>query len=889
MCKKNLLFCLFVCFGAILFAQGEAADIDTTTIKQSVTQEIVSELEELPVISYNLNRRQYEIADIKVTGAPNYEDFVLIGLSGLSVGDKVEVPGDEITNALSRFWKLGLFADVKIKALKKTQDKVWLEIALVQRPIISDISITGVKKKEKKDLEERIGVAKGSQITPNLLDRAKRILKKYFEDKGFSNIDAQIYQKDDLSNPGKVFLEIEINKHEKTKIHAIYITGNEDMKDITLKRAMKKTNEGFDLINRFKLSWLKLFSTKKFINEEFQNDLDNIIAQYNEKGYRDARILADTVEKYNDKKVDIRIEIEEGKKYYIRSINWVGNTQYPTAYLEQVLNMKPGDVYNQKRLSERLSSDDDAVSNIYFNQGYIFFGLDPVEINVENDSIDLEVRISEGSQATINRVTINGNDRLYEDVVRRELRTKPGQLFSKDALMRSLRELMQMGHFDPENLKWDVKPDAETGTVDLAYDLVPKGNDQVEFSAGWGQTGVIGRLSLKFSNFSMRNLFNPSTYKIVPQGDGQTLVLSAQTNARYYQSYSVSFMDPWLGGRRPNSFSVSTYYMKQTDMSSRYYGGYDFDGYNPYGYGVNSYYNDPNLYTIFDENKSFQVWGTSVGYGKRLTWPDDFFSIMANVSYQRYMMKDWNYFIIQNGDCNNLSLGLTLQRNSTDSPVYTRSGSHFSASVNFTPPYSLWDNKDYANLADNSAEKNRWVEYHKWAFKGRIFLPLANPEHIKHTPVIMSRMEYGFLGHYNANKRSPFETYYMGGDGMSGYSSTYATETIGLRGYLNGSLTPNSATQAYAYSKLSLELRYPFLLEPTTTIYGLIFAEAGNAWRDTKAFNPFELKRAAGAGVRIFLPMIGMLGLDWAYGFDKAFPGQNVSGSQIHFILGQEF
>jgi len=886
MYKKILFFCFFFCFGAALFAQ----EADTTAIKNLAAPENITPAE-LPVISYSL-RKKYEIADIKVTGAKNYEDFVLIGFSGLSVGDKIEIPGDAITDAIKRFWKHGLFSDVQIHALKTTENKIWLEIVLKQRPIVSDISITGVKKGERKDILERIGMVKGSQITPNMIDRAKKVIKRYFEDKGFSNAGVQIAQKDDLSNPGKVFLDIDVNKNEKTKIHRIDITGNEAVKDITLKRAMKKTNEGFDLKRRFKLSWLKMFSTKKFVNDEYQNDLNNIISKYNELGYRDARIVSDTVTKHNEKKVDIHINIEEGQKYYLKSINWVGNTQYASDYLEYVLNMKPGDVYNQKKLNERLSSDEDAVANVYYNKGYIFFNLDPVETNVENDSIDLEIRMTEGPQATINRIMINGNDRLYEDVIRRELRTKPGQLFSKDALVRSLRELAQMGHFDPESMNPDVKPDAESGTVDIAYNLTSKGNDQVEFSAGWGQTGVIGRLSLKFTNFSLKNLFSPGgAHKgIIPQGEGQTLTLSAQTNARYYQSYSVSFMEPWLGGKRPNSLSVSAYYMRQTDMSSRYYSGYDPYGYSSYGYGYGygSGYNDPynSYYTTFDENKYFQVLGISTGYGKRLAWPDDYFSALAELSFQRYMMKDWNYFIVQNGDCNNLNLGLTLQRNSTDNPLYTRSGSQFTASVNFTPPYSLLDNKDYSSLPYNSAEKNKWIEYHKWKFRGKIFMPLASPESVKRTPVLMSRIEYGFLGYYNKNKISPFETYYMGGDGMTGYSSMYAQETVGLRGYSNGSLGTNN----YAYSRLAFEFRYPFLLEPTTTIYGLAFAEAGNAWNTLKAFNPFELKRSAGAGIRIFLPMIGMLGIDWGYGFDKPMLNSpKISGSQFHFVLGQEF
>ena len=895
MYRKIILFCVSICYGISLFAQVETDSIvapvtSYTSIEQEATDTIFS-----PVISYTLSPQKYEIAGIKVTGAPNYEDFVLIGFSGLSVGDKIEIPGDEITNAVKRFWKHGLFSDVKITVPKMTADKVWLEIVLTQRPTISEITISGVRKSEKKDIEERIRLTKGSQTTPNTIDRAKKVIQKYFEEKGFSDVDVQVTQRDDISNPGKVFLDIEINKNERTRINSINFTGNEEVSDFTLRRAMKKTNEVFNLRKRFRTSWLEMFSTKRFVQEAFQNDLNNIVDKYNELGFRDARIVSDSVARFSERKVDIFIEVEEGQRYFIRSINWVGNTQFPSSQLEYILNMRPGDVYNLRKLNERLTKDEDAVSNIYFNKGFIFFNLDPIETNIKNDSVDLEMRMTEGPQATINKITINGNDRLYEDIIRRELRTKPGQLFSRDALMRSLRELAQMGHFDPENLTPDVKPDPETGTVDIAYNLVSKGNDQIEFSAGWGQTGIIGRLSLKFTNFSARNLFNPSSYKgIIPQGDGQTLTLSAQTNARYYQSYSISFMDPWFGGKRPNAFSVSAYYMRQTDMSSRYYGGYDPYG---YGYGYDFYGYGSNM--VYDENKYFQVLGASVGYGKRLTWPDDYFSIMNEVSFQRYMMKDWNYFIIQNGNCNNLNFGITLQRNSTDNPLYTRSGSLFVASVNFTPPYSLWDNKDYTTPAPEDlierdkwmASRNKWIEYHKWKFKGRIFMPLANPETVKRTPVIMSRIEYGFLGHYNANKISPFETFYMGGDGMTGYSSMYATETIGLRGYENGSLTPTNATQGYAYSRLALELRYPILLEPTSTIYALAFVEAGNAWNSVRAFNPFELKRSAGVGVRIFLPMIGLMGLDWAYGFDVPSPvrGALRSGSQIHFILGQEF
>lgn len=890
MYKRIVLFFIFLGFACGAFAQ----ESDTTQVEVPA---------EVPVINYSSTPKRYKIADIKVTGIKNYDDFVLIGFSGLSVGDVVTIPdaGGEITTAVKRFWKHGLFSDVKILATKIEGDQVWLEIQLKQRPRISEVNYHGIKKGEREDLEAKLGLKKGFQVTPNLMDRAKIVIQKFFDGKGFKNVDVDIVQRDDLSKEGEVIVDINIDKNEKTKIHRIYFEGNEALSARDLKKAMKKTNEKFSLPNDWKTSILEAFSTKKFTTEEYENDKNNIIAKYNEHGYRDAVLLSDSVVNFNEKKVDIYLKVEEGDKYYLKDIRFVGNTQYASDFLESILGMKPGEVYNQKKLNERLTTDEDAVSNVYYNNGYIFFSADPVEVDVDNDSISLEVRIQEGPQATINRVIINGNDRLYEDIVRRELRTKPGMLFSREDLMRSVREIAQMGHFDPENMEPKPIPDPENGTVDIQYNLTSKANDQIEFSAGWGQTGVIGKLSLKFTNFSMKNFLNPKTYKgIIPQGEGQTLTLSGQTNGRYYQAYSISFMDPWFGGRRPNTLSVSAYFSKQTDISSNYYnnsmssyyGGYPYYGNSMYGgyYGnYGGYYNN-NYELAYDPDKSIMMFGLSAGYGKRLNWPDDYFQFMATLNYQMYIMHDWAYFLVQNGTCHNVNLELMLQRNSIDNPLYTRSGSQFSMSVSATPPYSLWDGKDYANMSDDNPDKFKFIEYHKWKFKAKIFSPLA-PRAIKRTPVLMTRVEYGFLGSYNNHKRSPFETFYMGGDGMSGYSSTYATETIGLRGYENGSIAGNGGynSYGYAYSRLAMELRYPFLLEPSSTIYGLVFAEAGNAWRDLKSFNPFDLKRSAGVGVRIFLPMIGLMGIDWAYGFDKVDGSRSAGGSNFHFIIGQEF
>ena len=849
-----------------------------------------------PVILYNGSPKKYEIADIKVTGVKNYEDYVLIGISGLAVGQTITVPGDDVTSAIKKYWKHGLFSDVKISADKIDGNKIYLLIELRQRPRITDIVFHGVKKSEREDLQAKLGLVKGSQITPNLIDRAKILIKKHFDEKGFKNAEVDILEREDPENKEQVYVDVNIDKREKVKVHQITIDGNLVLSDKKLKRVMKKTNEKGKFIN--------LFRAKKFIDEKYQEDKQLIIDKYNELGYRDAQIVVDSVSPFNDKTVNVYMKIYEGDKYYLRDITWVGNTVYPSDYLGEKLQMKQGDVYNQKLLNDRLTGDEDAIGNDYYNHGYVFYSLDPVEVNIDGDSIDLEMRITEGPQATISHVRINGNDRLYEDIVRRELRTRPGDLFSKEALERSYREIAQMGHFNPENIKPDVQPNVQDGTVDINWGLESKANDQIEFSAGWGQTGVIGKLSLKFTNFSFANLFrkNKNYRGILPQGDGQTLTLSGQTNGKYYQSYSVSFFDPWFGGKRPNSLSVSAFYSKQTDVNSQYYNQAYMNSFYNMGMGYMQGYGGyggymGNYEAAYDASKSMQMFGITLGWGKRLRWPDDYFTLSAELSYQRFMLKDWRYLYIQlndgsymsTGNCNNFSINLTLARNSSDNPIFPRRGSEFSASVSFTPPYSLFSDKDYSTYGKDNHEDAqnmyRWIEYHKWKFKAKTYTALLP---IKKCPVIMTRTEFGILGHYNKHKRSPFETFYMGGDGMTGYSYNYASETIALRGYENGSLTPYG-NEGYAYVRLGAELRYPLMLENSTSIYALGFVEAGNAWNDVADFNPFSLKRSAGVGVRIFLPMIGMMGIDWAYGFDKINGSTQYSGSQFHFIIGQEF
>ena len=855
------------------------------SLTMSAQQKIVN-----PDITYSGTPKTYKLAGLSVTGIEGYEDYVLTGISGLSVGQELEVPGTAITDAVKRYWKHGLFSDVSISADSIVGDNIYLKIHLAPRPRISTINYNGLKKTEREDMEKKLGLVKGGQITPNMIDRAKILAKKYFEDKGYKNAEVFIRQRDDVAAKNQVILDIDVDKKEKLKVRTITIDGDNQLGDKKIKGsflskgAFTKTHEAGKLAN--------ILKSKKFTPERWAEDKKNLITKYNEYGFRDAMITKDSVWNVDPKHVDIYVKVDEGKKYYIRNIKWVGNTVYSTDYLSRLLDMKKGDVYNQTYLNKRLSQDEDAVGNAYWNNGYLFYNLQPTEVNIVGDSIDLEMRITEGQQAHINRVKINGNDRLYENVVRRELRTKPGDLFSKEALQRSARELASMGHFDPEAINPVPEPNYEDGTVDINYNLKQKSNDQVELSLGWGQTGVIGRVGLKLNNFSMANLFrkNRDHRGIMPIGDGETLSLGAQTNGTYYQSYNAQYSTNWLGGKRPIQFSVGMSYSKQTDVSSNYYNSGYMNNYNNYRYGYGNYnYNSYENY--YDPDKYVKLLSVYAGWGKRLNWPDDYFTLSLQLQYQRYMLRNWRYFIMSNGSANNLNINIALNRTSTDNQLFPRRGSDFSVSLTITPPWSKWDGKDYAHLATDrnsptysqeQQEKYRWVEYHKWKFKARTFTALTSGQKCF---VLMTRVEFGLLGSYNKYKKSPFETYYMGGDGMSGYSTGYAEETVGLRGYENGSLTPYGA-EGYAYSRMSLELRYPFLLG-NTTIYGLGFVEAGNAWTETSKFNPFDMKRSAGLGVRIFLPMVGMMGIDWAYGFDKVFGTKG--GSQFHFILGQEF
>lgn len=862
-----IIYFLLIGFLPVMGQTVPTLSTDSTNNNESV----YDSNEELPEIDYN-SPKEYTIAAISISGNNNYDEYVLIGYSGLKVGQKIIVPSDVTSTVVQRFWKQGLFTNVRLEIAGIQGNNIWLNIHLDQRPKISEINFTGAKKKEKEELEKSIGISKGSQITPYLIDKAKKVITDYYHDKGYYYARVSVVPREEDGT--ETIVDIKIEKGNKIKVNHIYFTGNKELSDKKLDRAMKKTNDKNNILN--------IFRNKKFIPFEYENDKKLLIEKYNELGYRDAVIVADSVvadtssEKNSLKYVNVYISVDEGKRYYFRNINWLGNTVYSTDYLRRVLGIKKGDVYNQKKLNQRLNEDEDCVSNLYLDNGYLFFNMQPFETNIVGDSIDMEIRIMEGRQATINRVNIEGSEYLYEHVVRRELRTKPGDLFSKSDIMRSMRELAATGHFSAEPGKMDIKtvPDPENGTVDLTYVLESKRNDQIELSAGWGQTGVVGILKLKFTNFSLRNLFNFKKYRPLPQGDGQTLTLSAQTNGMYYQAYSISFTEPWLGGKRPNTFTFSANYSIQSGISSTY-----SSQYSQYYYSDNSWYSYD-----YDPDKYIKTLGITAGIGTRLNWPDDYFTLYGQISYLNYNLSHWDYFALQTGIANNFNISVILSRNSLDQPIYPSRGSDISLSVALTPPYSLWDGINYEN-ADQQT-KYRWIEYYKIKFKSRFFVPLTRDNKL----VLMGRAEFGFLGYYNINKRSPFETFWVGGDGMSGYSSTYATETVALRGYSNGSLTPTYEDGGQAgniYTRFSLELRYPILMKETTMIWVLGFAEAGNCWRDYQDFNPIDLKRSAGVGLRVFMPMFGLLGVDWAYGFDKV-NGQ-VSGSQFHFVIGQEF
>ncbi len=799
----------------------------------------------LPVMDYS-RAREYVIREVSVSGIQHLDPAVVVSASGLERGRRITVPGDDITEAIRKLWDQRLFSDVKITATRVEGTEIDLDIWLQEPPRLSALNIEGLRRSELRDIEDKIRLRTGRLVDENTLNNTRDIIQKHFVEKGFLNTEVDIRMEDDPVHPNRARLYIDVDKNDRVRISDIYFVGNENFTDRRLRRVMKNTNKRN----------LNIFRTSKLVADDYREDKQNLITFYNEHGFRDAVIVSDTIYHTEDNRINVGIVIEEGNQYYFRDIAWVGNTKYPAEFLTAVLNIEKGEVYDQTKLYNRLRMDDDAVSSIYLDDGYLFFQINPVELRIENDSIDLEMRVREGDQARINRVLISGNTKTNEHVIRREIRTKPGQLFSKTNLMRSHREISSLGHFDPERLEINPLPNPNDGTVDIEYVVEERANDQLEISGGWGAGMLIGTIGVRFNNFSTRNIFNREAWRPLPSGDGQTLSIRAQSNGSYYQAYNLTFVEPYVGGTKPNSLSFSVYHTIQTNRFNR----------------------------RIQDWSSIKISGASLGMGRRLDWPDDFFTLYNEISFQNYELTDWfGQFLFQDGSSNNLSVRTSFGRNSVDQPIYPRRGNSFNLSLQITPPYSLLSDKDFSSMP--ASEKYKWIEYHKWTFKSNWYTALTGDL------VLSAGAQFGILGYFNSDiGPSPFESFDLGGDGMSGYN-LYGRETIGLRGYENGSLTPivRGHKSGNIYNKFTMELRYPVSTNPNAFIYPLIFIEAGNAWYDFKEFNPFAVKRSAGIGLRAFLPMFGLLGIDWAYGFD-AIPGRpDASGSQFHFVLGQQF
>ncbi len=792
--------------------------------------------------------KEYEVGGIRVSNIKYLDAKNLKDMSGISVGDNIKVPGDKIQTAIKNYWNQELFSDVEIRADSIVNNLVYLEIYLQEHLRLNKYKITGIKKSEKKDLLEKLKLKQGKEINENVLNNIRLTIHDFFLEKGYSQTTIDIKQVEASEN-NYVNLNININKNERIKIKNIIIKGNETFSDFRLERKMKDTKE--------KNIW-NLFNSSKYIKEDFEDDQDKLISFYNKNGYRDARIDSISIKNISDKFLQITITIDEGNKYYFGEIDWVGNTKYSAEILDKMLGIQKGDVYDQELLEKRLFQAEDAITSLYLDNGYLFSNIEPVVGGINNDSINYKMRIFEGKQARINKIIIIGNTKTNEHVIRRELRTMPGELFSKSDIIRSIRELSQLGFFDPEKIQPNPIPHQKDGTVDIEYDLTEKSSDQLEISGGWGAGMLVGTIGVRFSNFSSKDLFNFKKWRPIPTGDGETLSLRAQSNGSYYQSYNISFVKPWFGGKRPNDFSISLYHTIRN---------------NSYRFSKKA-------------DKWLKISGASVGLGRRLRWPDDYFNMYNELSYQQYNLKDWSgYFLFANGTSNNISFTTRFSRNSIDQPIFPRRGSSFAVSLQLTPPYSLLNTGIDNYATRNDQDKYRWIEYHKWKFNSKWYFTIVG------NLVLYTRGEFGYLGHYNNDiGPSPFEGFDVGGDGLTGYN-IYGRETIALRGYENSSITPriNGNKSGNVYDKFTMELRFPFVLKTAATVYGLAFLEGGNAWYDIKSFSPYDIKRSAGVGLRAFLPMFGLLGVDWGYGFD-AIPGQpNANKGNFHFTIGREF
>ena len=804
------------------------------------------------VVDYN-SPKEYVIGGLEVSGIQYLGKDQILSLTGLSVGDKITIPGEDISAIIKRIYMQRYFSDVSVHIDSVLRDTAYIRFDLLERPRVSRWEFEGIKSGEKSDLNEKLKLRRGSELSEYLIGSTSEIIRKFYIEKGFLQTEVNVVQEQDTLIRNAVKVTFKVDRKSKVKIKKISFEGNENVKGSKLASAMKKTKD---------MRILNFFNSKKFNEKEYPNDKRLLLQAYGERGYRDARIVKDSMYYIEDGRLGIHFVIDEGKRYYFRDITWTGNSIYSSEQLNSVLKIKSGDIYDVVSMEKRLfEAEEGNVSKLYRENGYLFFNVSPVEVRIDGDSVDVEMRMVEGKPATFNRIVINGNNITNEKVVRRQLWTKPGYLFSQSELERSLRDLASMGHFEPEKIMspsgYNIMPNYNANTVDVTYNVEEKPNSQLELAGGWGGNTFVGTLGLSFNNFSIGRVFKKSSWRPVPLGDGQQLSIRFQTNGTYYTAFSASFSEPWLTGKKPTSLNISAYYTRQT----------------------NSYYFYQN------SGQSMEVYGFSAGIGTRLKWPDNWFVLYNELSWQTYKLTDWQYyFLFTDGLSNNISWKINLTRNSTDQTIYPRKGSDFQVGLQITPPYSLFRPKDTNYKGMTDAERYKWIEYHKWTFKGALFTPIVGDL------VLMTRAQFGYLGYYNRNLGySPFEGFIVGGDGMSGYN-TYGSDIIGLRGYENNSLTPrkNNGYVGNVYDKFTVELRYPLVLQPQSTIYALLFLEGGNSWSDIKDFNPFQIKRSAGVGVRVLLPIVGMLGIDWGYGFDPV-GDKRRGGSNFHFVIGQQF
>ena len=831
----------------------------------------------LSLISFNLITAQeitfdkgkvYEIGEINVTGVKSFSPQTVVAYTGLRKGQRIQIPGEEVSATINKLWKLELFSDIEFFITKIDGDVADLELYIQELPTLSDYTIKGIKKGKIESIVKDTDIKKGKKLSKNFLSTTKNYIQNKYRKDGFLNAKVTIDTKPDTTGVNNQKMLISLDRGDRVKVRSVNVEGNSIFKTKKLLKRFKNTKVEFP--GRF---WKR----SKYIEADYEEDTKSLLDFYKEKGYRDARIVSDTI-KIDDNKIDIDIALQEGNKYYFGDINFIGNTVYNDAQLSRVLGLKSGDTYNgvllRKRIADQTKPDGEDLTNLYQNNGYLFSSINPVEVSAANDTINFEVRITEGKPAYFNRISVRGNDRTNDHVIFREIRTRPGELYSKDKVVRSVRELGQLGFFDPEQITPDFKDvDPNAGTVDIEYGLVEKGASQIELQGGYGGGGFIGTLGLSFNNFSMRNIWNREEYKPVPMGDGQQLSLRLQAS-RFFETYSFSFAEPWLGGEQPVRFSTS---ISQTTQYR-----YDF------------------MTGLAKKNQYFKIRGINLGLAKRLQVPDDYFTLSQTIGFQYFDLNNYytGLFTFGNGVSNNLFYAIALSRNNTyTNPIFPVGGSSFTVGAKFSFPYSLVSNIDYSDLenqpayqnADGSAnrekidqEKFRWLEYYKLNFEGSWYTRIVGKL------ILKTHAEFGFLGAYNNDRGIiPFERYYLGGDGLAQYALD-GREMIALRGYENQSLS--STDGSTVYNKFSLELRYPITLKPSASIFALSFLEAGNGYNNFREFNPFNSKRSAGFGVRIFMPAFGLLGIDFGYGFDSALENDlNPHGWETHFIIGQQF